>query len=196
MLDQHVLNSSRYDDSECESEGDSSDRLQEATIDLEIMESAVKIIGHVKRFWKFHSLIIGAFGICALTLGCAIHEPSFYEGTWVITDTYQNEKSSQNTSKSRVLGSSFTYSATSAQLDQFACEVPEYDTQRLSSDDFYSQYKVDPQRIGFSRDDVTKIELTCASDVATLGRTLLIQQSDNAVIPANGTFFRLEKATI
>ena len=170
--------------------------MQEATVDIVIMEIAVKIIGHVKRFWKFHSLILGAFGICALTLGCAIHEPSFYEGTWVITDTYQDETRYQNTGKSSALGSSFTYSATSARLDQFTCEVPEYETQRLSSDDFYSQYKVDPQRIGFSRDDVTKIELTCASDVVTLGRTLLIQQSDNAVIPANGLFFRLEKATI
>ncbi|WP_420934189.1 hypothetical protein ACOJR9_17655 [Alteromonas sp. A081] len=156
----------------------------------------MKIIGHVRRFWKFHSLILGAFGICALTLGCAIGKPSLYEGTWVITDTYQDEMSNLNTKKSSVLGSSFTYSATSARLAQFACEAPEYDTERLNSDDFYAQYKVDPQHIGFSRDEITKIKLTCASDVSLLGSTLLIQKDNSAVIPSNGSFFRLEKATI
>ena len=48
----------------------------------------MSIVGHVKRFWRFHSLIIGAFGICAFTLGCAVQEPAYYEGTWVVTKAY------------------------------------------------------------------------------------------------------------
>ena len=156
----------------------------------------MKIIGHVKRFWKFHSLIIGAFGICALTLGCAIKEPAVYEGTWVVTDAYPQGASSVSDSADRVLGSSVTYSAKSARLDQATCNVPVYKSERLNSDNFLFRYSVEQQQIGFTSDDVIEITLSCSSDTSDLGRTLLLQQDAYAVTPSKGMFFRLEKAKI
>lgn len=156
----------------------------------------MKIIGHVKRFWKFHSLIIGAFGICALTLGCAIKESAVYEGTWVVTDAYQQGGGSVSDSVDRVLGSSVTYSAKSARLDQSTCDVPVYKSERLNSDDFLFRYNVEQQQIGFTSDDVTEITLTCSSDTSDLGRTLLFQHDEYALTPSKGVFFRLEKAKI
>ena len=89
----------------------------------------MSIVGHVKRFWRFHSLIIGAFGICAFTLGCAVQEPAYYEGTWVVTKAYNVGVSAHSSIESeKFLGRSVTYASDSAKLDQAFCEAPVYST--------------------------------------------------------------------
>ena len=62
----------------------------------------MNIIGHLKRFWRFHSLVLGAVSISALTLGCAMHEPSYYEGTWVLTAAHPPVETTQHTTQPNV----------------------------------------------------------------------------------------------
>ena len=47
------------------------------------------VVRHFKRFWRFHSFIALSLSVSAFTLGCAVKEPAFFEGTWVVTEAHQ-----------------------------------------------------------------------------------------------------------
>ena len=158
------------------------------------LEIKLSIVGHVKRFWRFHSLIIGAFGICAFTLGCAVHEPAYYEGTWVVTKAYNVGVSAHSTSESeQFLGRSVTYEQTSAKLDQALCELPVYTSLTLTGKDFYAAFGTPPSALGFSDDKITQVNLTCSDNSAILGSTLIFQENSHAYTLVDGTFLKLEK---
>ncbi|WP_394222424.1 hypothetical protein [Alteromonas gracilis] len=154
----------------------------------------MSIVGHVKRFWRFHSLIIGAFGLCALTLGCAVQESAYYEGTWVVTKAYSVGVSAHSSSASeQFLGRSMTYSPELAKLDQAVCESPIYLTKSISNDDFYSAFKATPSSLGFSEDSITEVSLSCVDGLANIGSTLVFQENSNTYTMVDGTFLKLEK---
>lgn len=154
----------------------------------------MSIVGHVKRFWRFHSLIIGAFGICALTLGCAVHEPAYYEGTWVVTKAYNVGVSAHSSIESeKFLGRSVTYASDSAKLDQAFCEAPVYSTKNISNQDFYAAFKASPSSLGFSDDKITEVSLSCLDNSAIMGSTLIFQEGGSAYTLVDGTFLKLEK---
>jgi hypothetical protein len=158
------------------------------------MEVKLSIVGHVKRFWRFHSLIIGAFGICAFTLGCAVQEPAFYEGTWVVTKAYNPGISAHSVSESeKFLGRSVTYASDTAKLDQTLCELPVYSTKNISNQDFYAAFKVSPSSLGFSDDKITEVNLSCSEGTDVLGSTLIFQENGNTYTLVDGTFLKLEK---
>ena len=136
------------------------------------MEINLSIVGHVKRFWRFHSLIIGAFGICAFTLGCAVQEPAYYE---------------------QFLGRSVTYASDSAKLDQALCASPVYSSKEISGEEFHTAFKVSPSSLGFSDDSVTEVSLSCAEETANMGATILFQENSQAYTLVDGTFLKLEK---
>lgn len=154
----------------------------------------MRIVGHVKRFWRFHSLIIGAFGICALTLGCAVQEPSYYEGTWVVTKAYNVGISAHSTADSeQFLGRSVTYDKETAKLDQDLCESPVYTSQEMSASDFYATFGTSPSSLDFSDDKITQVSLACSDNEAIIGSTLIFQENINTYTLVDGTFLKLEK---
>ena len=158
------------------------------------MEINLSIVGHVKRFWRFHSLIIGAFGICAFTLGCAVQEPAYYEGTWVVTKAYNVGVSAHSSSESeQFLGRSVTYASDSAKLDQALCASPVYSSKEISGEEFHTAFKVSPSSLGFSDDSVTEVSLSCAEETANMGATILFQENSQAYTSVDGTFLKLEK---
>lgn len=158
------------------------------------MEDRLSIVGHVKRFWRFHSLIIGAFGICALTLGCAVQEPAYYEGTWVVTKAYNVGITANSTAESeQFLGRSVTYDQNTAKLDQALCESPVYSSQKMSTEDFYAAYGTSPSSLGFSDDEINQVNLACSDSDAIIGSTLIFQENNQTYTLVDGTFLKLEK---
>lgn len=154
----------------------------------------MRFVSHIKKFWRFHSLIIGAVGLCAITLGCAVQEPAIYEGTWVVTKTYQLGISAQSTGEAeRYLGRSLMYSPNAAKLDQAHCDSPQYQSTTLSNKEFYRRFKASPQTLGYSEDVITEVTLSCQSNNITLGSTLIFQENTVAYTIIDGTFLRLEK---
>ena len=158
------------------------------------MESKLSIIGHVKRFWRFHSLIIGAFGICALTLGCAVQEPAYYEGTWVVTKAYSVGITAHSTAESeQFLGRSVTYEKETAKLDQVFCESPVYTSEEMSGSDFHATFGASPSSLDFSDDTITQVSFACSDNEAIMGSTLIFQENINTYTLVDGTFLKLEK---
>ena len=149
----------------------------------------MSIVGHVKRFWRFHSLIIGAFGICALTLGCAVKEPAYYEGTWVVTKAYNVGISAHSAAEAeQFLGRSVTY-----QQDQALCDSPVYTSQKMTGEDFYAAFRTSPSSLDFSDDKITQVDLACSDNRAIIGSTLIFQENSHAYTLVDGTFLKLEK---
>ncbi|BFT31779.1 hypothetical protein D210916BOD24_29550 [Alteromonas sp. D210916BOD_24] len=154
----------------------------------------MSIAGYVKRFWRFHSLIVGAMGICVFTLGCAVQEPAPYEGTWIVTKAYQPGISALSLADAEhYLGRSVTYTSTSAKLDQIQCESPIYDSTTLSNNEFYHHFNASPQALGFSDDSITEVTLSCDNGSENLGSTLVLQEDTLAYTVIDGTFLKLEK---
>ena len=154
----------------------------------------MSIVGHVKRFWRFHSLIVGALGICALTLGCAVQEPAYYEGTWIVTKAYHVGASVHSTTESeQFLGRSVTYEQTQAKLDQALCESPVYTSQSMTGEDFYAAFGAPPSSLDFSDDSITQVSLACSDNSANIGSTLVFQENSHAYTLVDGTFLKLEK---
>jgi len=154
----------------------------------------LSIVGHVKRFWRFHSLIIGAFGICALTLGCAVQEPAYYEGTWVVTKAYNVGISAHSSAESeQFLGRSVTYEQNTAKLDQALCESPVYTAEKMTGEDFHAAFGLAPSSLDFSDDKITQVNLTCSDNRAVIGSTLIFQENSHAYTLVDGTFLKLEK---
>ena len=154
----------------------------------------MSIVGHVKRFWRFHGLILGAFGICAFTLGCAVQEPAYYEGTWVVTKAYNVGVSAHSSIESeKFLGRSVTYASDSAKLDQTSCETPQYSTKDISHNDFYAAFNAYPASLGFSDDTITQVSLSCVDNYQTIGSTLIFQEQGRTYTLIDGTFLKLEK---
>ena len=175
----------------------------------------MNIIGHLKRFWRFHSLVLGALSISALTLGCAMHEPAYYEGTWVVTAVHPSAETAQNTVQLRTaqpsvtqpnavqpsaaqpsefLGSSVVYSSVSARLDQYLCEAPTYNERTIAPSAIELDYKVSYASLGFSNDKISLVELSCKNDGISIGSQLLYQENTLAYTHVDGTFLKLEKA--
>lgn len=175
----------------------------------------MNIIGHLKRFWRFHSLVIGALSISALTLGCAMHEPAYYEGTWVVTAAHPPVETTQHTTQPNVaqlgvaqssaaqpsaaqpnefLGSSVVYSSVSARLDQYLCEAPTYTERTIAPSAIELDYKVSYASLGFSNDKISLVELSCSNDGVSIGSQLLYQENTLAYTHVDGTFLKLEKA--
>lgn len=175
----------------------------------------MNIIGHLKRFWRFHSLVLGAVSISALTLGCAMHEPAYYEGTWVVTAAHPPVETTQHTTQPNVaqlgvaqssaaqpsaaqpnefLGSSVVYSSVSARLDQYLCEAPTYTERTIAPSAIELDYKVSYASLGFSNDKISLVELSCSNDGVSIGSQLLYQENTLAYTHVDGTFLKLEKA--
>lgn len=158
------------------------------------MEDKLSIVGHVKRFWRFHSLVIGAFGICAFTLGCAVQEPAYYEGTWVVTKAYHVGVSAHSKDEAeQFLGRSVTYEQTKAKLDQALCESPIYSSQKMTGEDFYAAFGAQPSSLDFSDDKITQVDLACSDNSAIIGSTLVFQENSHTYTLVDGTFLKLEK---
>ena len=174
------------------------------------LENELNIIGHFKRFWRFHSLVLGALSISALTLGCAMHEPAYYEGTWVVTAAHPPVETTQHTTQPNVaqlgvaqssaaqpsefLGSSVVYSSVSARLDQYLCEAPTYTERTIAPSAIELDYKVSYASLGFSNDKISLVELSCSNDGVSIGSQLLYQENTLAYTHVDGTFLKLEKA--
>ena len=165
----------------------------------------MNIIGHLKRFWRFHSLVLGALSISALTLGCAIHEPAYYEGTWVVTAAHPSADTAKNKVQLRTaqpsvaqpnefLGSSVVYSSVSARLDQYLCEAPTYTERTIAPSAIELDYKVSYASLGFSNDKISLVELSCKNAGISIGSQLLYQENTLAYTLVDGTFLKLEKA--
>lgn len=165
----------------------------------------MNIIGHLKRFWRFHSLVLGALSISALTLGCAMHEPAYYEGTWVVTAAHPSAETAKNTVQlrtaqpsvaqpSELLGSSVVYSSLSARLDQYLCEAPTYTERTIAPSAIELDYKVSYASLGFSNDKISLVELSCKNAGISIGSQLLYQENTLAYTHVDGTFLKLEKA--
>jgi len=173
-------------------------------------ENELNIIRHLKRFWRFHSLVLGAVSISALTLGCAMHEPAYYEGTWVVTAAHPSAETTQHTTQlnvaqlgvgqpsavqpSKFLGSSVVYSSVSARLDQYLCEAPTYTERTIAPSAIEFDYKVSYASLGFSNDKINLVELSCSNDGVSIGSQLLYQENMLAYTHVDGTFLKLEKA--
>lgn len=132
--------------------------------------------------------------ISVLTLGCAVQEPAFYEGTWVVTESYQSGADSDSGLETqRILGRSITYEASFAKLDQYQCDTPTYASEELNVEELQREYHVSAQALGFSDDTITQVQLDCASLDKPLGATLLFQENTYAYTTIDGVFFKLEK---
>ena len=154
----------------------------------------MNIVSHIRRFWRFHSLVIGALSVSFLTLGCAVHEPAFYEGTWVVTKGVSVDATNDIDTKTQlILGSSMTYSNEYAKLGQALCEMPTYTSKQVSSDALKASYHVSPQALGFSAGSITQVELACANSVDDIGATLLFQDHSLAYTTVDGSLFKIEK---
>ncbi len=154
----------------------------------------MSIVRHVKRFWRFHSLALGALGLAVLTLGCAANEPAFYEGTWVVTEAYlPTEGQPSVTETKRILGSSITYSSAFAKLDQDVCETPTYQSKQVTTDMLEASYQVSSNELGFSAGSITQIQLSCTNQIDTVGATLLFQDDTLAYTTVDGALFKIEK---
>ena len=154
----------------------------------------MNILSHLKRFWRFHGLIAGAISISVLTLGCAVQDPAFFEGTWVVTKVYQPGISAQSaTEANEVLGSSLVYHSDGAHLNQQACESPKYTEQKIDAEDIASRFKIKGNALGFDDGKITQVELSCENGAQALGSVLLFQEHNVAYTVFDGTFFRIEK---
>ncbi|MBQ4829061.1 hypothetical protein J8L84_07210 [Alteromonas sp. MMG017] len=154
----------------------------------------MNILSHLKRFWRFHGLIAGAISISVLTLGCAVQDPAFFEGTWVVTQAYQPGISAHSATEANdVLGSSLVYHADGAQLNQQACESPTYTEEKIDSDQIATSFKIEGNALGFDDGKITQVELSCANGPQALGSVLLFQEHNVAYTVFDGTFFRIEK---
>lgn len=154
----------------------------------------MRFVEHVKGFWRFHCLILGSFLISVVTLGCAVQEPAFYEGTWVVTEARQsgNPAYFANDTAS-YLGRSVTYSKDYAKLDQISCHTPNYTAHDINVDDFVHQFNTSPISLGFSDDSITEVMLSCSGSNARLGTTLLYQENTYTYTLIDDVFLKLEK---
>ncbi|MDO6568533.1 hypothetical protein Q4561_15785 [Alteromonas sp. 1_MG-2023] len=154
----------------------------------------MNILSHFKRFWRFHGLIAGAISVSVLTLGCAVKDPAFFEGTWVVTEAYQPGISAQSESEAdEMLGSSLVYRSDGAHLNQQACLSPEYSEKKIDVAEVALSFKIDSDLLGFDDGKVTQVELVCENGAQELGSVLLYQEHSVAYTVFDGTFFRIEK---
>lgn len=152
------------------------------------------ILRHFSRFWRFHGLIAAAISVCVLMLGCAVKDPAYFEGTWVVTDAFQPGVSTYDSKKANsILGSSFVYKKEAAHLNQIQCDSPQYKEDSLNASDVSMLYKVNADALGFDSGQVTQVELTCKNNKQGLGSLLLFQKHTAAYTLLDGTFYRIEK---
>ena len=149
-----------------------------------------------------------------------MHEPAYYEGTWVVTAAHSSADIAKNTVQLRTaqpsvaqpsvaqpsvaqpnavqpsefLGSSVVYSSVSARLDQYLCEAPTYTERTIAPSAIELDYKVSYASLGFSNDNISLVELSCKNDGVSIGSQLLYQENTLAYTHVDGTFLKLEKA--
>jgi hypothetical protein len=157
-------------------------------------EFYVSVVNHVKRFWRFHSFIAIAVSVSALTLGCAVKEPAFYEGTWVITEAHGARVSAVSPSDAnKLLGRSLYYAKDSAKLTVQQCLNPQYHTTTLKLEDFAQRYNIDTNTLKFRPGAVKEVTLECVGERTEVGSTLVYQENTAAYTVYDGTFYRIEK---
>ncbi|NDV93213.1 hypothetical protein GTH32_18745 [Alteromonas sp. 345S023] len=154
----------------------------------------MSVVSHAKRFWRFHSFIAIAVSVSALTLGCAVKEPAFYEGTWVITEAHGARVSAVSPSEANtLLGRSLYYAKDSAKLTFQQCPSPQYSTTTLKLDDFAKRYNIDTNTLKFRPGTVTEVILECGDEHPDVGSILVYQENTAAYTVFDGTFYRIEK---
>lgn len=154
----------------------------------------MSILRHFKGFWRFHGLIVASICASVLTLGCAVKEPAFFEGTWVVTNVYQPETIKLNRAEVEgILGSSFVYHNDTAHLNQQQCVSPRYEKRKMNHAEVAQQYNVKANALGFDDRHITQVVLTCGNNTQGLGSVLLFQEHTTAYTVYNGVFYRIEK---
>lgn len=152
------------------------------------------VVRHFKRFWRFHSFIALSLSVSAFTLGCAVKEPAFFEGTWVVTEAHQPGISAVSPQQAQtILGRSLQYKSDRATLNQQQCITPRYHKQQFHLDDFSQYYRVDAKSLGFVPGKVTQVTIDCGLGAKDIGSTLVFQEDTTAYTVFNGTFYRIEK---
>jgi hypothetical protein len=154
----------------------------------------VKVVHHVKRFWRFHGLIAAAITLSAVTLGCAVKEPAYFEGTWIVTDTYQQGGSAIDNNSSLLLGRSIQLSQSNAQLNQAHCDSPIYHVTSLNTEQFETAFAMPSSKLGFDDGAITHVTLECANHTPKFGSEFLFQPYSFAYISTDDAFFKVEKA--
>lgn len=151
------------------------------------------MVNHVKRFWRFHGLIAAAITFSAVTLGCAVKEPAYFEGTWIVTDAYQSVSSITDNHSALLLGRSIQLSQNNAQLNQAHCDSPVYHVTSLDKEQFETSFDIPGSKLGFDNGAITHVTLKCANRTPKFGSELLFQPYSFAYIPTDGAFFKVEK---
>lgn len=155
----------------------------------------MSVVGHVRRFWRFHSLIAIALSLSALTLGCAVKEPAFYEGTWVITEAHgAGMNTAPSTQDKNQLGRSLYYAKDNAKLSYHQCNAPHYNAQPMKLKDFSERYHLDGKKLRFHSGTITEVTLECKDTDADVGSILVYQEDTLAYTVFDGTFYRIEKS--
>lgn len=153
----------------------------------------MKVVHHVKRFWRFHGLIAAAITLSAVTLGCAVKEPAYFEGTWIVTDAYQPVGSAIDSNNALLLGRSIQLSQTDAQLNQAHCDSPIYHVTSLDKEQFETSFAVPSSKLGFDDGAITHVTLECANHTPKFGSDLVFQPHNFAYITTDEAFFKVEK---
>lgn len=153
----------------------------------------MSILRHIQGFWRFHGFIVAAISVSVLTLGCAVKEAAYFEGTWIVTKAYQPETTQKEVDVDSLLGSSFIYHPDTAHLNQQQCVLPRYQKRKMNHDELAAQYHVDSSALGFDDGHITQVVLTCENNVQGVGSVLLFQEHTAAYTVFDGVFFRIEK---
>ena len=153
----------------------------------------MRVVHHVKRFWRFHGLIAAAITLSAVTLGCAVKEPAYFEGTWIVTDAYQHVDSPADENSALLLGRSLQLSQTTAQLNQAQCDSPIYHVTSLNTEQFEASFAMPSSELGFDDGAITHVTLECANQTPNFGSELVFQPYSFAYISTDNAFFKVEK---
>ena len=142
-------------------------------------------------------ILFSALSLLAGTLlmSCAVKEPAAVEGTWVITDSVTPGISALLPAESKNwLGQSFHYDEESVELGQTRCGKSTWTETSFNEKDFISEYHISFQDLDIVANKISRFDVECAENQATLGKSILVADNNHAFTYWDGVFFKMEKA--
>ncbi|MGH9856998.1 MAG: hypothetical protein ACRD4B_04040, partial [Acidobacteriota bacterium] len=99
----------------------------------------------------------------------------FNAGTWVVTDHKAARISAMDRQEADSwVGKVAQYTQEKAVFDGKVCQSPVYERRTIQTEEFYSEFRISPQSLGYEQGPIEAIEVSCGNNAwVTPGSTLL-----------------------
>jgi len=130
--------------------------------------------------------------VAVMATACSSSPTEPFHGTWKIASA-SAPGTSAGGAGSVPVGTEVSFGARRAEFGPKVCDTPTYTRRTLSRETFVEAYRVAPEQLKLTGDQIGMVDVLCASGGLDAGSTLILRSETSILTMWDGTFYELAR---